>query len=67
MGPPYAALPKGHGALAEWGKRDGTPLPWADGFLAATALSQSLVLVTGNTKDYAPFGACQQLLAPGQP
>ena len=44
------------GALAAWGKRNGTPLPWADGFLAATALHQGLVLVTRNTKDFTPFG-----------
>lgn len=54
--PVEAAIADRWGALAAWGKRNGTPLPWADGFLAATALSQNLVLVTRNTKDFTPFG-----------
>jgi toxin FitB len=44
------------GSLAARGKSNGTPLPWADGFLAATALRHNLVLVTRNTKDFEPFG-----------
>ena len=33
--PVEAAIADRWGALAAWGKRNGTPLPWADGFLAA--------------------------------
>jgi len=44
------------GVLAARGKRNGTPLPWADGFLAATAPHRNLVRVTRNTKDFVPFG-----------
>ena len=54
--PVESAIADRWGALAAWGKRNGTPLPWADGFLAATALHHNLVLVTRNTKDFVPFG-----------
>jgi toxin FitB len=54
--PVEAAIAGRWGALAAWGKRNGTPLPWADGFLAATALHRNMVLVTRNTKDFTPFG-----------
>lgn len=44
------------GVLAALGKRQGIPLPWADGSLAATALHHRLILVTRNGKDFVPFG-----------
>lgn len=43
-------------------ERAGKPIPSLDGLLCATALTHNLVVVTRNTKDFAPTGV--QLLNP---
>ena len=44
------------GALRAERKRIGQPLSMADGLIAATALHESMVLVTRNTKDFQGLG-----------
>ncbi|QOG21614.1 MULTISPECIES: type II toxin-antitoxin system VapC family toxin [Bradyrhizobium] len=55
-------LPIDHAVAERWGdlmaqsRRSGVVLSVMDGFFAATALANSLTLVTRNVKDFAPFG-----------
>lgn len=44
------------GALRAERKKIGTPLAMADGLIAATALHESMALVTRNTKDFKELG-----------
>lgn len=55
-------LPINHAEAERWGelmaqsRRSGVALSVMDGFLAATALTNNLTLVTRNVKDFATFG-----------
>ncbi|QOZ67006.1 type II toxin-antitoxin system VapC family toxin [Bradyrhizobium arachidis] len=55
-------LPIDHAVAERWGdlmaqsRRSGVVLSVMDGFFAATALANSLTLVTRNVKDFAPYG-----------
>lgn len=61
-------LPVDSEVALTWGRlqatleRAGTPTPSLDALLCATALTHNLVIVTRNTKDFAPTGV--QLLNP---
>lgn len=61
-------LPVDSEIAVTWGRiqaaleRAGKPIPSLDGLLCATALTHNLVVVTRNTKDFAPTGV--QLLNP---
>ena len=61
-------LPVDSDVAVTWGRmqasleRAGKPIPSLDGLICATALTHNLVVVTRNTKDFAPTGV--QLLNP---
>jgi tRNA(fMet)-specific endonuclease VapC len=53
---PYdEAAAKRHAAERAQLEESGTTIPFVDGQIAAIALVNDLVLVTGNVKDFAPF------------
>lgn len=53
---PSLEICEGRGTLRAERKRIGCPLSMADGLIAATALHESMALVTRNTKDFQNLG-----------
>lgn len=44
------------GKMVGEGKRNGTPVPIADGLIASTAIHHGLIIVTDNLKHFQPLG-----------